>query len=341
MVIKYVSLEIRSQVKAPVPLNKGLNIIIGANGSGKTSVLQAIAAAAGGYPLILPESSELTIGYDVESIANRKFKIRNGVITDTVFTTNSALHEPLKITSLPKVLDKLSLVPQDILYFSSSLTTESKIPRINLATKRGIRKAGELILNEIFSHQGGQVSLDAKLAEAELPPLTGVIDGELTFGGIPLLRWSSGTRNLLLMTCLIHTAKANTLILIDEPELSLHPKYQQQLMQLLKEEAATKDIVITTHSHILVTGVVSDNVTALGEFTDYEDTYSASDIMVRTFGYMPALPAKINRIRVLTSKLEQNTISNEETAELLEFKDEVVEGTEAYELLAWINSDWF
>lgn len=46
----------------------------------------------------------------------------------------------------------------------------------------------------------------------------------------------------------LYDAEDNTSIIIDEPELSLHPQYQKKIMNLLLEESRNKQIIISTHS---------------------------------------------------------------------------------------------
>lgn len=46
----------------------------------------------------------------------------------------------------------------------------------------------------------------------------------------------------------LYDAKENSTIVIDEPELSLHPSAQKRLMQILLKESKDKQIIISTHS---------------------------------------------------------------------------------------------
>ncbi len=52
----------------------------------------------------------------------------------------------------------------------------------------------------------------------------------------------------LLFSILLDESKDSLIILIDEPELSLHPQAQRKLFQLLVEEAKNKQIILSTHS---------------------------------------------------------------------------------------------
>ncbi|WP_041974410.1 AAA family ATPase, partial [Streptococcus pasteurianus] len=46
----------------------------------------------------------------------------------------------------------------------------------------------------------------------------------------------------------IYDATEKSVVVIDEPELSLHPMYQKKVLELLLEASKTKQIIISTHS---------------------------------------------------------------------------------------------
>lgn len=73
---------------------------------------------------------------------------------------------------------------------------------------------------------------------------------------VPLAEISSGENQLILgLLGIFATIKPSSLILIDEPEISLHPNWQLQYVSLLKKMFATYGgchFVICTHSHFLV-----------------------------------------------------------------------------------------
>jgi putative ATP-dependent endonuclease of OLD family len=67
-------------------------------------------------------------------------------------------------------------------------------------------------------------------------------------GALPLTRQGSGTQNALVLALLIYLSELqdNTIVAIDEPELSLHPHAQRYLMEKLKE--AGFQLILATHS---------------------------------------------------------------------------------------------
>src|SRR5690606_30726868 len=53
---------------------------------------------------------------------------------------------------------------------------------------------------------------------------------------------------LLLLKGIAGESKGSVIYLIDEPELHLHPKAQDKLMELLLNESKDKQIILSTHS---------------------------------------------------------------------------------------------
>ena len=69
---------------------------------------------------------------------------------------------------------------------------------------------------------------------------------------LPLTRQGSGTQNALILALLIHLSElqGNTIVAVDEPELSLHPHAQRYLMRKLKD--AGFQLILATHSPAVV-----------------------------------------------------------------------------------------
>lgn len=57
----------------------------------------------------------------------------------------------------------------------------------------------------------------------------------------------------------LYDAEEGATIVIDEPELSLHPQYQKRVMNLLMEESENKQIIISTHSPYFISWETLEN----------------------------------------------------------------------------------
>ncbi|MEG3079346.1 AAA family ATPase [Halomonas sp. 5021] len=118
---------------------------------------------------------------------------------------------------------------------------------------------------------------------------------------------SSGEKHFLYtMINLISHIENNSLILIDEPELSLHPRWQMRYIRLLKEitkKHYSSHCILASHSHFMVSDLDPKSSTLLSlkkcGTGDYDsrvcnlieyDTYawSAENILYRVFGLRTA-----------------------------------------------------
>ncbi|TQP33959.1 AAA family ATPase [Vibrio cholerae] len=103
------------------------------------------------------------------------------------------------------------------------------------------------IINKRFKHKTLQVSRDDGLYFQS----TVISDAKNEYAIIPHTKLSSGEQHeLILFYKLIFNAKPNELILIDEPELSLHISWQNKFINDLKDVTSINHIyiVIATHS---------------------------------------------------------------------------------------------
>lgn len=97
---------------------------------------------------------------------------------------------------------------------------------------------------------------------------------------------------------LIATLKANSLVLIDEPEVSLHPGWQIQyysMLKLIMNTVQGSHVMIATHSHFLVSDLHPDDSSIIvvkadpsgdinAQAIDYSPyTWSAENILLKVF----------------------------------------------------------
>jgi len=112
---------------------------------------------------------------------------------------------------------------------------------------------------------------------------------------------SSGEYHLIIsLLGLYSKIKDNSLILIDEPEISLHPNWQMRYINFLKKmfrKYQNTHFIITTHSHFLVSDLEGENSSVISlernietntlsaELLEGKNTYgwSAEEILYRVF----------------------------------------------------------
>ena len=137
---------------------------------------------------------------------------------------------------------------------------------------------------------------------------------------------SSGeTAILSTLFALIPLVEDNTLILIDEPEISLHPYWQSQYIRLLDkilEERNNCHTIIATHSHLMLSDLPADRSSILsfirnGKKVDIsfieESTFgwSAENILLNVFGVPSTrnyyLSNQVSNVLILIRDRKQNT----------------------------------
>ena len=166
-------------------------------------------------------------------------------------------------------------------------------------------------------------------------------------GGYSLQESSSGEYHFFSsIVGLMATVKpTNSLVLIDEPEISLHPNWQMKYLSFLRElfshsEYATCHILIATHSHFLISDLKGDSSKIIGlkragreiEIIDLPkelDTYgwSAEDVLYNVFNvastrnkFVAEDIAKILNELSTGDKNKINKLSKERYDELIELE---------------------
>ena len=129
---------------------------------------------------------------------------------------------------------------------------------------------------------------------------------------------SSGEFAMLSMVLSISTASSDshTLILIDEPELSLHPNWQMTIIDNL--DRALKDqvchLLIATHSHMLVSDLPMNRSSVSQWQKDEDGNLIANRIEENTYGWS----AEEVLLKVFKTATDRNRYFGERIAKLLE-----------------------
>jgi ABC-type uncharacterized transport system ATPase subunit len=102
---------------------------------------------------------------------------------------------------------------------------------------------------------------------------------------------SSGEYHLLIsLIGIFANIKENSLVLIDEPEISLHPNWQMRYVSFLKkvfEYFTSCHFILTTHSHFLISDLEGANscVVALNKNENSKEIYAKLLEGANTFGW--------------------------------------------------------
>jgi predicted ATPase len=143
---------------------------------------------------------------------------------------------------------------------------------------------------------------------------------------------------------LMATIANNSIVLMDEPEISLHPNWQMKYIGFLNEvfkRHNSTHFVISTHSHFLVSDLKAENSTILSLQKD-ENKISATPIISNTYGWSSE-SVLYNVFKVRTTRNHFLEIDIMELVALLESKSEQTDKIEflvdKFESLSLLKDD--
>lgn len=132
---------------------------------------------------------------------------------------------------------------------------------------------------------------------------------------------SSGEKQLFLRTLAIKMLNPeNSIILIDEPELSLHPKWQQQIVDVYKKIGKNNQIIIATHSPHILGSVKKENIILLDRSDDGKIMIKTDEDLYDSYGQ----PTD----RVLKDIMGLESTRNPKIFKLLEEAEELIDKDE-------------
>ena len=255
--IKIENLKGIKRLVFPFPEKKGVYVLTGANGCGKTSLLVALNrlgdnlafsnynATSGGTSTSIDtfKNSEITFSSDTSSVTYKRKGVRwapaprNGgrVLTqfpysNTIFISasgNRFFSQEIIDTKRPT----LEEVSQNIISPLNKILQTNKFDNLKFITVRG-KKGRQIVL-----HRANKLYV--------------IKDGSTIYSE---QQFSLGERLLLNTLDLLENIQPKTLLLIDEVELALHPVAQVGFYDYLREQAKVRDLVviISTHSSTLI-----------------------------------------------------------------------------------------
>ena len=273
--------------------NKILDVIVlaGVNGSGKTTILEAIKDFFYNENVNYDEPEKSNVNLDIfleEFEKYSSYNLKRVKFLNTFHykkSDNNTSSQNQTINNF-KSLAKIIYVPAEN-NFEKVKTDTTTLLRISqfiniinsnvikdipsyIATRRNYLATIEedLTMKEITNKVINEINgifdileLDVKLKgfskdEKTLPIFENSAGEEFYINDL-----SSGEKQLFLRTLSIKMLEPNnSIILIDEPELSLHPKWQQRIIEVYKKIGENNQIIVATHSPHILGSVSNENI---------------------------------------------------------------------------------
>ena len=314
-------------------------VLAGINGMGKTTVLEVISDYFENIERNLKNKNKIDIKFESGEknldnlVANRETKVI--YVPETVEFSNNLWNDD-SFLELSK--EKLSYTIGTYKFRSIPDYIRSKI--MNKVTE-GIDKSSQQIMEEVFSEineifQVLDENIDIKLVGMskassleEILPIFKNSSGD-TFDINSL---SSGEKQLFLRTLAIKTMEPqNSIILIDEPELSLHPRWQQRIVDVYRKIGKNNQIIIATHSPHILGSVRKENIMLLAKNEDGKIVVRTGDELYDSYGQPTErilediMGLKTTRNQEIFDRLKKiREIVNENKYETDEFKKDYTE----------------
>ena len=335
-----------------------LVVLAGSNGSGKTRILESILRYFQDHLNYKQNNIEAGIFYEEKekNCISNVGDFFDGLENFSYREVNNPLHEKyIEIKKKLDILPKIIYVPTEINFqkmnvASTTLVQEYKfinivntnlikdIPSyiatkmISAMLKNKNEKVGDVQkkvfneINEIFEN----LSIDVKVEDISqdgrnITLFTNSLGDEFDINEL-----SSGEKQLFLRTLAIKMLNPeNSIILIDEPELSLHPKWQQRIVDVYRKIGKNNQIIIATHSPHILGSVRKENIMLLDKDDDGKIVVRTGDELYDSYGQPTErilediMGLKTTRNQEIFDKLEKiREMVNEDKYETDDFKKE-------------------
>jgi predicted ATP-dependent endonuclease of OLD family len=229
-------------------LNPDVNILAGLNGSGKSSVLQIIDAVFAGETKRLKELGVQGFikGTGFEFIFNKSKPIEGWEKRNYI----NVSHFNIPLEDRKYIKDNASLLDVEL----DSLMSSHRPGRYSFKdfreeakndpekTERYDQRITVLFetINKLFERSGKQIMID---------PKTDVVSVFKETDLILFTQLSSGEKQLLIILFKVFLMEEHpAILLLDEPENSLHIEWQQQLIDVIRTLNSNSQLIISTHS---------------------------------------------------------------------------------------------
>ena len=341
-----------------------LVVLAGANGSGKTRILESIKDYFESYIDIqeIKIINNLQIFFEkeekecIDKIGSEKYFYSNleyFSLNDKKENLNESSYLVIKKNLL--ILPKIIYVPIEINFqkmktASTTLVQEYKfinivdtnlikdIPSyiatkmISAMLKNKNEKVGDVQkkvfneINEIFEN----LSIDVKVEDISQDGRNITLFTNSSGDEFDINELSSGEKQLFLRTLAIKMLNPeNSIILIDEPELSLHPKWQQRIVDVYRKIGKNNQVIIATHSPHILGSVKKENIMLLDKADEGKIVIKTGDELYDSYGQPTErilediMGLKTTRNQEIFDKLEKiREMVNEDKYETDDFKKE-------------------
>ena len=332
-----------------------LAVLAGSNGSGKTRILESILDYFN-IVLVVPEEAQNKIELFFESMEEKCIDKLGHELSfmyclkfgskEKKISVGSVGARYLDIKKELNILPKIIYAPAEMNFKKMDMASTTLIQEynfINIVNTNLVKDISSYIatkiISAIFKNKNEKVGDVQKKVFDEINEIFEILDIDVKIEdisqdgrNIPIFtnsagdkfdinELSSGEKQLFLRTLAIKMLNPeNSIILIDEPELSLHPKWQQRIVDVYRKIGKNNQIIIATHSPHILGSVKKENIMLLDKDDDGKIVVRTGDELYDSYGQ----PTD----RVLKDIMGLETTRNPKVFKLLEEAGELVDKNE-------------
>ena len=331
-----------------------LVVLAGSNGSGKTRVLESILQYFQDHTQYnyRGNSNKIEIYFEEKEKICRnnvgdEMELYEGLKSFSYHEIDNPRNEKhIKIKKELNILPKIIYVPTEINFQKMNTASTTLVQEYNfinivntnlikdipsyIATKmisamlkNKNEKVGDVQkkvfneINEIFEN----LSIDVKVEDISQDGRNITLFTNSSGDEFDINELSSGEKQLFLRTLAIKMLNPeNSIILIDEPELSLHPRWQQRIVDVYRKIGKNNQIIIATHSPHILGSVKKENIMLLDKDDEGKIVIKTGDELYDSYGQ----PTD----RVLKDIMGLEATRNPKVFKLLEEAGELVDKNE-------------
>ena len=285
-------------------------VLAGINGSGKTTLLKLIVEIITNNKNSEMSKVMLNINEDEEFFLENKFgfSIKNNEYGNS--SDSRLLAPPIFFEKKERFSPRLVFLPTEINF--SNLEANNRNYKLEnkfyyLVNQKTVNDVPSYLVSmvntEIFKYEDLPIKEAVRKVCEEINSIFTLLDIDIEMVGVnkdsnnmPLFKnkfgaefdinsLSSGEKQLFLRAMTLKMLDINnSVILIDEPEISLHPKWQQKIVKVYESIGENNQIIIATHSPHIVSSVKSESLKLLVKSDEGIEILQGEEI-IGSYGY--------------------------------------------------------
>ncbi len=312
-----------------INFNTSLSVIVGENGTGKTTILETIFNMLSGkteYFKLDEKFTFITLQFETDSKhytltykKDEEIKIilnDKNVLKDEIQNQFKVIYLPSESTFKDKKIEGVKLLQDEgknIILDSETMSNRLKQFLLNQFFKdlndmqKGIQE--EAIRIKKFKKLYNEFFIDKEFIEINDDIFEPIFKDKKTGSLLKVNELSSGEKQIFFRGgSLLENIEDNTIVLIDEPEISLHPEWQQRILEFYKNINQDNQYIFSTHSPHIVSCCKMEELIVLHKEDD------GKIVINKDIENPYALPTDL----LLLSIFNLNTIRNQKVEKIID-----------------------